>query len=75
MDEERVDIQVLLPLPVTLSYWAEPELAEEMSKFQNDFIADTVKQYPDCFIGLGTAPSKMVMFLFVKWTAVYTNSV
>jgi len=56
MDAEGVDIQVLSPIPVTFSYWAEPEAAEEMSKIQNDFIADTVKQYPDRFIGLGTVP-------------------
>ncbi|MFJ7724720.1 amidohydrolase family protein [Neobacillus sp. NPDC097160] len=56
MDKEGVDIQVLSPIPVTFSYWAEPEAAEEMSKIQNDFIADTVKKYPDRFIGLGTVP-------------------
>lgn len=56
MDQEGVDIQVLSPIPVTFSYWAEPNAAEEMSKIQNDFIADTVKQYPERFIGLGTVP-------------------
>lgn len=56
MDAEGVDIQVLSPIPVTFSYWAEPEAAEEMSKIQNDFIAATVKKYPDRFIGLGTVP-------------------
>ncbi|TCJ06412.1 amidohydrolase family protein [Cytobacillus praedii] len=56
MDAEGVDIQVLSPIPVTFSYWAESEAAEEMSKIQNDFIAETVKQYPKRFIGLGTVP-------------------
>lgn len=56
MDAEGVDIQVLSPIPVTFSYWAEPEVAEEMSQIQNDFIAETVKQYPNRFIGLGTVP-------------------
>lgn len=56
MDAEGVDIQVLSPIPVTFSYWAEPEAAEEMSQIQNDFIAEKVKQYPNRFIGLGTVP-------------------
>ncbi|ETI68291.1 amidohydrolase family protein [Neobacillus vireti] len=56
MDEEGVDIQVLSPIPVTFSYWAEPEAAEEMARIQNDFIAETVNKYPDRFIGIGTVP-------------------
>ncbi|MED3561968.1 amidohydrolase family protein [Bacillus xiapuensis] len=60
MDEEGVDIQVLSPIPVTFSYWADPKAAEEMSKIQNDFIAETVKQYPDRFVGLGTVPMQDV---------------
>ncbi|WP_232490221.1 amidohydrolase family protein [Neobacillus cucumis] len=60
MDEEGVDIQVLSPIPVTFSYWAEPGAAEEMSKIQNDFIAETVKKYPDRFVGLGTVPMQDV---------------
>lgn len=56
MDKEGVDLQVLSPIPVTFSYWAEPNAAEEMAHIQNDFIAETVKQYPSRFIGLGTVP-------------------
>lgn len=56
MDKEGVDIQVLSPIPVTFSYWADPDAALEMSKIQNDFIAETVKQNPTRFIGLGTVP-------------------
>lgn len=56
MDKEGVDIQVLSPIPVTFSYWAEPAKAEEFSKIQNDGIAETVKENPDRFIGLGTVP-------------------
>jgi aminocarboxymuconate-semialdehyde decarboxylase len=56
MARESVDMQVLSPIPVTFSYWAPAEQAEMLSQIQNDFIADTVKQYPDQFIGLGTVP-------------------
>ncbi|GIN19522.1 hypothetical protein J1TS3_06560 [Siminovitchia fordii] len=56
MDKEGVDIQVLSPIPVTFSYWADTAQAEEFAKLQNDFIAETVKENPDRFIGLGTVP-------------------
>ncbi|MCR8644507.1 amidohydrolase [Paenibacillus sp. N1-5-1-14] len=56
MVNEGVDMQVISPIPVTFSYWAPPEAAEEMARLQNDFIADTVRKNPDRFIGLGTVP-------------------
>lgn len=56
MEREHVDMQVLSPIPVTFSYWAPAAEAEAMARVQNDFIAETVKQYPDKFIGLGAVP-------------------
>lgn len=56
MERENVDIQVLSPIPVTFSYWAPAEEAEVMARIQNDFIAETVRQNPQRFIGLGTVP-------------------
>jgi len=56
MKIEGVSMQVLSPIPVTFSYWAPIEAALEMSKIQNDFIAETVKNHPTKFIGLGTVP-------------------
>lgn len=56
MNAEGVDVQVLSPIPVTFTYWAEAEKCLELSKVQNDFIASVVAQYPDRFVGLGTVP-------------------
>ncbi|MFJ7826974.1 amidohydrolase family protein [Psychrobacillus sp. NPDC096623] len=56
MDKEGVDIQVLSPIPVTLSYWSDSQAALELSQSQNDFIASVSKKYPDRFIGMGTVP-------------------
>lgn len=56
MKKEGVDMQVISPVPVTFSYWAPVEQALELAQFQNDFIASTINDYPDYFIGLGTVP-------------------
>ncbi|MFT9818133.1 amidohydrolase family protein [Lysinibacillus sp. NPDC056185] len=56
MDNEGVDMQVISPVPVTFSYWAPIEQAVELAQFQNDFIAEVVKEHPDRFVGLGTVP-------------------
>jgi len=56
MDKEGIDVQVLSPIPVTFTYWADADKCLELSKVQNDFIAATVKEYPDRFAGLGTVP-------------------
>lgn len=56
MKKEGVDMQVISPVPVTFSYWAPVEQALELAQFQNDFIASTINEYPDYFIGLGMVP-------------------
>lgn len=56
MEKEGVDMQVISPVPVTFSYWAPVEQAVELAHFQNNYIAELVKQYPTHFIGLGTVP-------------------
>ena len=56
MERESIDIQVLSPIPVTFSYWAPAEEAVKLARIQNDFISETVSQYPNKFVGLGTVP-------------------
>lgn len=56
MENEGIDIQVLSPIPVTFSYWSDPEQGLELARFQNDFIASIVKEHPTKFIGLATVP-------------------
>lgn len=56
MKNEGVDMQVISPTPVTFAYWAPVEQALEMAQYQNDLIADMVKEHPEHFIGLGTVP-------------------
>ena len=60
MDKEGVDIQVLSPIPVTFSYWSDPQKGLELAQSQNNFISSVAKEYPERFIGLGTVPLQNV---------------
>ena len=51
-----VNIQVISPIPIMFSYWANPQDALEVSRFINDFTASVCYKYPKNFIGLGTVP-------------------
>jgi aminocarboxymuconate-semialdehyde decarboxylase len=49
-----VDIQVLSPSPTQYYYWADPDLAGELVRVQNEHVAGICAQCPDHFVGLGT---------------------
>ncbi|MFN3985591.1 MAG: amidohydrolase family protein [Rhodocyclaceae bacterium] len=49
-----VDVQVLSPSPTQYYYWAEPELAREIVRLQNEHIAALCEAYPKLVAGLGT---------------------
>ncbi len=51
-----VDVQVLSAIPVLFNYWAKPQDALEVARFQNDFMASVVDDYPDRFVALATLP-------------------
>ncbi len=55
-DHHHVDVQVLSPIPVMFNYWAKPKHTLEVARFQNDYIAQVVHDYPKRFVGLGTVP-------------------
>ncbi len=55
MDDAGVDIQVVSPMPL-YHYWADPVLAERITRITNDGIAAVVAERPDRLLGLGTAP-------------------
>jgi aminocarboxymuconate-semialdehyde decarboxylase len=54
MDAMGVDVQELSPSPSQYYYWAEPELAREIVRTQNEYVAETCARHPDRFVGLGT---------------------
>lgn len=54
MDKEKIGRQLLSPIPVLFCYWGSPEATDEFARIQNDYIAETVAQHPDRFLGAGT---------------------
>ncbi len=60
MDATGVDIQVLSPAPPSIHYNFEPSTGLSNSQRQNDGIAQTVKEYPDRFLGMATVPLQAV---------------
>ncbi len=56
MMENDVNVQVISPIPIMFSYWADPKDTLEQSRFINDFISEVCIKYPKRFIGLATIP-------------------
>ncbi len=54
MDDMGVDMQLISPTSTQHYYWAEPDLAAEVVRIQNEGIADLCASHPDRFLGLGT---------------------
>ena len=46
MVNSSIDVQVISPIPIMFSYWADPEDALVQSQMINDFIADVCTKYP-----------------------------
>ncbi len=60
MKRSSVDVQVLSPIPIMFSYWADANDALEQSQLINDYISDICTKYPKNFVGLGTVPMQSV---------------
>ena len=60
MKETGVDVQVISPIPIMFSYWANAKDALIQSQMINDFISEVCTKYPKKFIGLGTIPMQSI---------------
>ena len=56
MKQSNINVQVISPIPIMFSYWANPGDTLKQSQFINNFISDICIKYPKKFIGLGTVP-------------------
>ncbi len=56
MDNAGIDVQVLSPVPVMLTTWADTALAVEFARRQNDAFALAAAHAPKRFMWLGTVP-------------------
>ena len=54
MDRSGIDIQAISTSPMQYYYWAEPDLAQEIVRLQNEALAELCAQHPKRLAGLGT---------------------
>lgn len=54
MDAMGVDVQVISPSPSQYYYWADPDLARDLVRLQNEYVVELCARHPDRLVGLGT---------------------
>jgi aminocarboxymuconate-semialdehyde decarboxylase len=54
MDRLGIDVQVISPVPVTLTYWASGPEATEFARVQNDAIAEAQRESGGRLVGFGS---------------------
>jgi aminocarboxymuconate-semialdehyde decarboxylase len=56
MDKLGVDVQVVSPIPVSLTYWADPELGLRYARHLNDWAASVTSQSGGRLLAMGSVP-------------------
>jgi aminocarboxymuconate-semialdehyde decarboxylase len=56
MDASGVSTQVISPVPISLTYWADPVIASEFIRSQNDLIAEAAARGDGRLVALGGVP-------------------
>lgn len=56
MSRAAIDCEILSPIPVVLTYWADPKLALDFARHINDWLVSALQVHGGLFKGLGTVP-------------------
>ena len=62
MDNSNINVQVISPIPIMFSYWADAKDTLVQAQLINDFISQTCTKYPKRFVGLGTIPMQSTKY-------------
>jgi len=62
MDNSNINVQVISPIPIMFSYWADAKDTLVQAQLINDFISETCTKHPKRFIGLGTIPMQSTKY-------------
>jgi len=73
LDAAGVDVQVVSPVPVTLTYWADPRQAADFTSAMNDGLARDVAASGGRLVGLGAVPLQDVGLAIDELTRVRTQ--
>lgn len=68
-----VTTQVLSTIPVMFNYWAVPQDTADVAKFLNEDIANTMREHPRRFLGLGTLPLQAPQLAVTELTRCITE--
>ena len=66
MARQRVDMQVLSPIPIMACYWADAKANQAFARLLNEQIADTVTAAPSRFAGMGTLPMQDIDLAIIE---------